>query len=141
MSVKPFQGIPNIQELSCSGQALDADSTLSSMILFTAADDKIVAQANIVSKECSTTGVFTSCVLHATDTRRTLLRTLVMDLQRDQTRRYGCEISSVRSGERAKTQSWFFEVTGRSKWSVVRRLSLQGCGEAERRGFQRGRGS
>ena len=115
MYVKPFQGIPNIQELSCSGHALDADTTLSSMILFTADDDKILATANIVSKECSTTGVFTSCVLHETDTRQTQLRTLVMDLARDQTRRYGCEISSVRSGERAKTRSWFFEVTGGSK--------------------------
>ncbi|KAL8563664.1 hypothetical protein ACOMHN_035398 [Nucella lapillus] len=69
--MKSFQGLGTIQELTCSGLALDADTTLSSMILFTADDDHILASANIVNKECTTTTVFTSCLLHDSDTRRT----------------------------------------------------------------------
>lgn len=113
-----FQESPGIQELVCSGEVLNADATVVSMVLFTEFDDDIIATVNIVKEECTTSNVFSSCVISNPETRRSKLRTLIMDLFDDDSRKYGCEISSIKSGERSKSDKWILEVTGYSKFSL-----------------------
>lgn len=115
MEAHPFHNLPRIQEVECTGTTLDADATVSSMILYDSRDH-IIASVNTLTGECTTGGAFSSCVLHNRDTRKTRLRTLVMDLEHGQSRTYGCEVTSFRSGERARISTWSLTVRAGSKY-------------------------
>ena len=120
MKVSAFEGIPSIQEISCSGEALESDVTVFAMVLLQ--DSRQLAQVNIMAKECTTSGAFSSCVLHETNSRRTTLKTLVMDLGATETRMYVCEVTFLRSGEKTKSSTWTLEVQGWREyfiWFVV----------------------
>ncbi|KAK7490290.1 hypothetical protein BaRGS_00018451 [Batillaria attramentaria] len=111
MRVGIFQGIPTIQEVSCSGQALASDSSVFSMSLY--AERRLLAQVNVMNKECTTSGTFSSCLVHQRDSRSTELRTLVMDLGQNETREFTCELVNQKSGEKAKTDTWSLVIEGR----------------------------
>lgn len=89
------------------------------MLLFTHRDDRILATVNIVTNECTTSAILSACVIFKQDTRKTKLKTLIMDLAPNHTRKYGCEISSVKSGDRARTDTWQYEVLGLRKFLPV----------------------
>ena len=109
MESRPFHNLPRIQQVECSGTSLDADTTVSSMILYDSSET-IIASVNTLTGECMTQASFSSCLLHKADTRRTRLRTLAMDLEEGESRTYGCEVTSLRSGERAKIITWSLTV-------------------------------
>ena len=110
-----FKEIPHIFELSCSADALEADANLLSMVLFRLSDDVILASLNMASRECSTSAVFSSCVIEETDVRKSSVKTLVMNLKEGETSRYGCEVSSMKSGERVTVAAWSVAITGKSE--------------------------
>ena len=105
-----FEGIPSIQEISCSGETLESDVTVFAMVMLE--DSKQLAQVNVMARECTTSGAFSSCVLHESNSRKTTLKTLVMDLGVTETRTYFCEVTFLRSGERSKSSTWKLEVEG-----------------------------
>ncbi|XP_076457558.1 uncharacterized protein LOC143291542 [Babylonia areolata] len=132
MAVAPFQGIPNILEVSCSGEALEADSEVFVMALLQRRTKKMmtptssitttnknnnsstrIALVNVMSGECSTSGSFSSCRLFKGDSRRTLLRTLVMGLEPGETRTYSCQVTFLRSGDSSpRSSEWRLDVRG-----------------------------
>ncbi|KAK7488917.1 hypothetical protein BaRGS_00019874 [Batillaria attramentaria] len=87
MSVRPYKGIPSIQELVCSGEALSPEINLLGMALYTLRGNKVVANLNVKDNECLTseTETYTSCVIDRSDSSRTRLTTLVLDVPEEDT--------------------------------------------------------
>ena len=69
-------------EVECSGEALSADRDLLTVVLFRVGGPRrrVLATANLKSGECATSSAFSACRLHARDSHRTRLATLVLDL-------------------------------------------------------------
>lgn len=109
-----FRDIPFIQEVECSGAGLDSDTNLLSASLYRLSDNAILASLNMGTKECTTSSSFSSCEIRDTDSRKSRVRTLVMNLSSGESLRFGCEVSSIRAGERVKVNSWFLTLTGAS---------------------------
>ncbi|XP_025102310.1 uncharacterized protein LOC112568945 isoform X4 [Pomacea canaliculata] len=111
--VHPFFDEPTILEVTCSGEVLDADATLLTMALYRVDNSShIIATVNPLKNECSTTDVFSACVISWPDSRRTQLKTLVQGVTHSTLIGYGCDVTSVRSGERAVTSAWRIDVRG-----------------------------
>ena len=126
LEARPFQGLPRVQEVECSGRPLEPGSSVSSMVLYDQRDqggERILASVNTLTGECTTGGAFSACLLHggpagagglgrggAGDSRLTRLRTLVLDLAPGDSRKYGCEVTSLRSGERSRISTWSLTV-------------------------------
>ena len=156
MTTQPFQGLPSILALSCSGRVLSPDTKLMALVLFTAHrhsnnnnhnnnhrpantnnnnnnnhrpantntnndnDDNnndsdndnsnIVASMDLIDGECYTSDSFSSCDIRARDAKGSAVKTLVMGLREGESRRFGCEVSSRRTGGRTQVYSWFVDV-------------------------------
>lgn len=115
MTVRTFRGIPDLQEVECSGGHLDSDVNILFLKLMEESNSSILAYANPMKKECLTFGEFSSCFLDTTDTRKSRLRVLVSDLAVGQTRMYGCVVSSWKSLGVTETLKWSIAVTGQRK--------------------------
>lgn len=109
--MRRFGGTDVVQELECSGEGLVADASLVFIVLYSASDNAI-ASVNVATKRCSTTASFSSCFIDEKDSRKTRLRTLIINEELDVTRRYSCNLSFVTSGSRLKTESWSLSVEG-----------------------------
>ncbi|KAL8563674.1 hypothetical protein ACOMHN_035408 [Nucella lapillus] len=107
-----FKGSSAIQEIECSGSALDsaADGLLST-ILYSVRDGRVLASANFATKNCLTTDTFSSCVIDARDSRRTRVRALVLDLKEEESREFGCNVTAYSSLGKALEFSWIVSVT------------------------------
>lgn len=116
MSARDFRGIPSVQEVECTGGALEAEVHLLTLKLFRVADDVMLASLNHFTGDCVTSGEFSSCVLDRVDTKRSRLRTLVADLDEEETRRYGCVVGVLRNTDLAKF-TWTVDVKRNSKIS------------------------
>ena len=103
MTVQDFRGFPSLQEVECFGGSLRAEVKVLSLKIFRSLDGSILAYANPLTNECITYLEFSSCVIDASDTRNTRVRILVSDLEQGQSRRYGCEIISFKSGQGTNT--------------------------------------
>lgn len=107
--------------MTCSGEVLDADATLLTMALYRVDNSShIIATVNPLKNECSTTDVFSACVISWPDSRRTQLKTLVQGVTHSTLIGYGCDVTSVRSGERAVTSAWRIDVRGVSEYGYFR---------------------
>lgn len=102
----PFRGYSSVLEVLCSGEALNPDLDLLTMVLYETASHSVLATLSVASRECSTGSSFTSCTFSAGDSRRTRISTLVTDLAEGEQRDYGCNVTSFRSGDRAYFTSW-----------------------------------
>ena len=112
----PFQGFHDITEVECTGRLLDADSDLLTLVLFTQHDDRILASANLKSRECSTSSSFSSCLIELRDSHGTRLRSLVVDLPEGRARVVGCNATGLKSGGRLITRTRFKSVARISEY-------------------------
>ena len=125
MATETFQGMPSILTLSCSGRVLPPDTKLMALVLFTVNrhnhhnhrsrgddddDNNIVASMDLIDGECYTSDSFSSCDIKKRDSKGSAVKTLVMGLHEDESRRFGCEVTSRRTGGRTQVYSWFLDV-------------------------------
>ena len=119
LTSRPFQGFHNIRVLECTGSSLDSSVDVMSMVLYTIPQDKVLASVYTLKGECSTSdGNFASCVIDAADSKKTRLRALLTDLLEGETRVYGCNVTSFRSGGRVKIITWSLVVRLRGKHNM-----------------------
>ena len=113
LTSKPFYGLANTQEVECSGRTLDSATSLLSLSLFSLHDDRVLASANIATKACLTSGYFSSCLFHQSDTRQSKLRTVVgvQDLADGEEKWIGCNVTAFVSGGRSMIYSWKLAVS------------------------------
>lgn len=106
-----FQGHDFIHEVVCSGETLDAGWDVLSMVLYECQGHKVLATVNLRSQECSTGDSFSSCFIDNRDTRNTRISSLITDLAGGESKEYGCNITSFKSGTRAYFLSWKTTIT------------------------------
>lgn len=110
-----FRDIPSLQLVECSGELLDSSIDILGISIFTTVSHAVVAYVNLRSGECSTSGSYSSCVIDKSDTRKTRLVVLVDDLTENQSRAYGCNVTSFRAGH-SHVVSWSISVHGLSRY-------------------------
>lgn len=105
-----FYDIPSILAVECSGEALDSNTVLLTMTLYSPAHDvnSRLASLSYVQTKCLTYRTFTSCLLDPRDSRKTRLQVLVMDMEEGESRTFGCTIGY-------ETNGWTQSVS----WSLV----------------------
>ena len=59
--------------------------------------------------------------------RRSSVKTLIMNLKEGETSRYGCEVSSMKSGERITVAAWSVVITGKRESNCVLSVCLSVC--------------
>ena len=109
LSTRPFRGLHSIPEVTCTGSPLPPDTHVFALALFSLPGHRKLAYVNVASEECSTTDVYTACVIDRQDSRRSRLVALVCDLQEGDWRLYGCNVTGFRSGDTFVT-SWSLRV-------------------------------
>lgn len=120
MRAHAFEGDETIVEVVCSGEELESDATLLSLILYADDNDnRILASVNPLTGECTTSDTFSSCVIDARDSRHTRLRSLVLDLKEGTFRTYSCEVTAARSGHKTKIILWKIPVSRNSEYLVT----------------------
>lgn len=87
-----------MQEVECTGSGLNPDADVLTMTLYNALHNRILAYVNLNNKECSTSFLYSACVISPSDTRRSRLVALVTDLKDNEYVLLGCNISTFRSG-------------------------------------------
>lgn len=117
-------GFQDIQEVQCTGDTLSTNVDILSMVLYRESDDRVIAYANIGKGECSTSQTLVACEIYASDSRKSKLKALIVDLTEGQSRTFGCNVSTIASGGRLKTLSWVIAVHRASKY-----LAGMGWGE------------
>ncbi|KAL8563675.1 hypothetical protein ACOMHN_035409 [Nucella lapillus] len=105
LSTLQFQGSPNITEVQCSGRAMDLDGDLLTLVLFSLDRHRILASVNLKSRECTTSTLFTSCLIDEASSHRTKLRTLIVDLPEGRSRGFGCNVTWFKSSGRLVTRT------------------------------------
>lgn len=109
MYLRSFRGINSLLEVVCSPRVLSSSQPIFAMTLYTAADNRVLAYVNLKDNECSTSESYSACNIDKLDSHKTRLVTLVDDLDRGQTRSYGCNITSLRHGQN-HVITWSLEV-------------------------------
>ena len=93
--------------MECTSEVLSSDVDVFQMTLFALGDVKFTAYVNPLKGECLTSLTFSSCVIEDNDSRRTKVRSLVLDLEVDESRDYGCNVSTSKGpGEAIGTTGW-----------------------------------
>ena len=127
MTVRVFKGFPSLQEVECSTGHLKASVKVFSLKMLTGPQNTVLAHANPVTNECVTFKEFSSCKLDLSDTRKSVLRVLVSDLEEGESRRYRCTATSFGSLGETNTSSWSITVWRKSKCWCCRDLTLLLC--------------
>lgn len=117
MTAQQFRELSSIQEVECSGLSLDSDADLLSMTFFTSKDKRVLGYVNFGKRECSTSEVFVLCEMDNKDSRRTRLKALVSDLEAGETREFGCNVTSLKTGGWTKTFSWTVSVNSSREYA------------------------
>ncbi|XP_025101728.1 uncharacterized protein LOC112568586 isoform X16 [Pomacea canaliculata] len=112
MVVRTFKGISSLQEVECSGRYLQPEVKVFSLKLFRVSDQSVVAHVNPITNKCTSFGEFSSCFVDAADTHRSLVRTLVADLEYNESREYGCTVKAF--GALGDTQTFDWVVAART---------------------------
>lgn len=115
MKVSSFQGLPNVQEVTCSGEELDPQVDLFNIALFTLKDIHVLSSANLKSRECTTSYEFASCEIDTKNVRKTKVTVLLVGLRDSEWRSFGCELTGVNPDGRSHITSWSMEITGTRK--------------------------
>lgn len=115
MRSRPFLGSSSIIEVECSGASLETNNALLSLSLFTSPAERVLAFVNLQSKECATSFMFASCVIDNSDTKSTKVKVLVTGLLDNDTKEYGCEVTSLTSEGRSAITKWYLTVVRLSK--------------------------
>ncbi|KAK7490261.1 hypothetical protein BaRGS_00018422 [Batillaria attramentaria] len=115
MSVTTFRDIPHVLQLECSGEALAPDTDVLTMAMYVSGSDTILAYVNPWKNDCLTSDSFTSCIVVPNHSRKTRLRSLVLDVTEMTSRVYGCNVTFSRAGGWTSSVSWSLPVSGKSK--------------------------
>ena len=110
MTVRDFLGFPSLQEVECSGGSLAAEVDLLSLTLFKMSENSILAVANPLKNTCMTFGEFSSCDISASNTRKSVVRTLVVDLKEGETTVLGCNVTGFLKTGHPRVYSWSLPV-------------------------------
>ena len=113
--MRSFLGFPSLQEVECSGGGLHPELDLLSLTLFRTADSAVLATLNTFKGTCKTFSEFSSCNLNVGDTRKSVLKTLVADLEQGETTILGCNVTSFLENGHAQMYSWSLPVHRKSK--------------------------
>ena len=116
MTVRDFLGFPSLQEVECSGGSLTGDVNLLSLKLFRTSDNAVMAIINPLKNTCKTFHEFSSCDINTGDSRKSLVRTLVADLEEGETTVLGCNVTTFLEDGHAQMYSWFITVHRTRKW-------------------------
>ncbi|XP_070201555.1 uncharacterized protein [Littorina saxatilis] len=112
----PFPGIPDMQEVSCSGAGLPPGSYPYALFIYEKRGDRIISSVDIPKRECSTSDFFNACEINDRDNRLTKLRILVPNLHEGETRVFGCNASIKTGRGRFQEVSWFITLRHFSEW-------------------------
>ena len=110
MTVRDFLGFPSLQEVECSGGSLAAEVDLLSLTLFKMSENSILAVANPLKSTCMTFSEFSSCDISAGNTRQSVVRTLVADLEEGETTVLGCNVTGFLKTGHPQVYSWSLSV-------------------------------
>ena len=137
MTVRDFLGFPSLQEVECSGGSLAAEVDLLSLTLFKMSGNSILAIVNPLKDTCMTFSEFSSCDISVGDTKASVVRTLVADLEEGETMILGCNVTGFLKTGHPQVYSWSLPVYRKRKWfcfnsccfpsGLVIRLSLSVC--------------
>lgn len=119
MTSSPFQGHSSIQELLCTGKTLPSDVDVLVMVMYLARTNAIIAYVNTRKRECFTSSDFVSCSVDETVTRNSELKVLIVDFVGEDSRKYGCNVSTVAAGGRLQVVSWYLPIHYLSKFSPL----------------------
>lgn len=119
MLSRDFLGIPSIQEVECWGGYLEAEVKVFSLTLFKMSDSTMLSHVNPFTGECITSIEFSSCHVDSGNTRNSRLRILVTDLDEEDSKHYGCNVTSFKSvGETPRTVTWSLTVKRSSEFYI-----------------------
>ncbi|KAK7490330.1 hypothetical protein BaRGS_00018491 [Batillaria attramentaria] len=116
LTSRPFRGHESVQEVDCSGEGHDPDASIFFMVLYRSPGN-IVASLNVATEECLTNDAFSSCIIDRKNSRKSRLRTLVVDLDEGQQKWFACNVTGVVSVARTKVMSWKLLVKRISKFT------------------------
>lgn len=111
MHVRQFQAIPSIVELVCSGLSLPVDADLLSIVLYEKTPPAVLASLNLKTRECSTSNIFSSCVIDEKNSHLSKISILILGVASHETQEFGCDVTTYKPGDRPKIVSWSFNVT------------------------------
>ncbi|XP_025101713.1 uncharacterized protein LOC112568586 isoform X2 [Pomacea canaliculata] len=106
MSVRDFRSHASIQEVECRGEGLPSEVKLWSLTIFSLPERTVLAYVNPLSDQCVTMTHFSSCTVDTSDTRNSVLRILVADLEEEETRQYGCNATGLTAIGHSHALSW-----------------------------------
>jgi len=115
MAVRDFLNFPSLQEVECTGGSLKAEVDFLSLTLFRVSDNRALATLKTLKNTCTTFTEFSSCAIDLGDSRKSVVRTLVADLEEGERTTLGCNVTSVLKNGHARMYSWFIHVQRRSK--------------------------
>jgi hypothetical protein len=116
IAVRDFLGFPSLKEVECSGSAMSSDVDLiMSITLFKVSSNKAFVYLNTHKSECTTFHDYSSCTINSGDSKKSSVRTLVADLEEDETVYVGCNITTLKGLGRAQEYSWSVAVHRESK--------------------------
>lgn len=106
--------------VKCSGDALEHNTVLLTMVLYCMKGQAkhTLASVSIVQDRCLTADSFSSCTVVERDSRKTTLKSLVVDLPYQESRTCGCTVGYEANGW-TQSVSWFVEVRRNSKLTVI----------------------
>ncbi|XP_070183714.1 uncharacterized protein, partial [Littorina saxatilis] len=98
MSYRSFQGIPNVLEVDCSGEGiLDSSADVLTVSMYRPVNNKVIASANLKTNACTTSASFSLCIIDGKG-HSTKVKTLILDLGHNETRLFGCNVTSTKNG-------------------------------------------
>ncbi|KAL8577607.1 hypothetical protein ACOMHN_036798 [Nucella lapillus] len=112
LTVNTFQDLPMVQELSCSGHALGNDINLLGIKIFTLDNRQTLAYVNVKDEKCSTSGVYSACLIDPRDSRKSRLVTLLVGWGEEEAeeKEYGCNVTGFRPGLEVYSETWSLTV-------------------------------
>jgi hypothetical protein len=122
MLVRDFLGFQSLKEVECSGRNLPEEIDFMSVTMFRVSDSSVLGTLKTLKNDCQTYSEYASCVIDSGDSRKSAVRTLVADLEEEQTKLFGCNVSVIMKNGHARMYSWSISVYRESKicfWNFV----------------------
>lgn len=116
MRVHDFLGFPSLQEVECSGGSIKTEADVLSLTLYTVPENVLLANVKTFKNTCKTFSDFSSCTIVPGDSRKSVVRTLVADLEEGGSTTLGCNVTIVQENGHPRVYSWSILVHRKSKW-------------------------